>query len=826
MNKLNKSISAPKQYSHRFATNLEYALAYAEIGWHIFPLWNTESEQCRCGDLKCMQATHKAGKHPHGRLVPRGMDEATTDVKIIRKWWTTDPEAGMGVNLKKSGLMAVDIDPRHGGNFTIEQIEARHGAITSDVVQMTQGGGWHRVFAYSGRDELKDLGGGVDIKHNGYIVLEPTLGGQGAYSWQELEADPLEGVKPSPMPLNLFNLIRKSVNEKAEAMQGEQVMTAGLFADIESALEFISADPYPLWANYALALYPYGEDGFSLWDKWSQSSDKYDAHEAHKKWRACRNTQGKITYRTILHEAKMQGWINPHNSTTESNLSYFDTGADTATEDLEWQAVISLDEAALPAWPCEIFPVEIQHFVNGLAESTETPIEMASMLVLAAISAAVAGKYQVRVKQDYFEPINIWACIALPPANIKTAVQKAINKPIIEWQKEQAINLAPHIKEAESIHATQSEKIKEKRKQIKAVMDDTIEFSKLQKDIVNFEAALPIIPTTPQVLAQDVTTERLGTLMSLNDERMAVMSDEGGIFETMGGRYSGGVPNIDLYLQGHAGGFVQVDRGGRASISLFAPALTIGLAVQPDVLRGITANKSFRGRGLLGRFLYVLPHSLIGYRTGNTSPLSDDIKAAYSRVITALLNLTKNKTGEFTTEPYTLKLKSDAYEVWKAFWDRNEIAMREGGVFSHITDWAGKLSGAVIRIAGLLHCTRYAFDQPAFYAIGKHDVEAAISMAEVLSLHALVAFDLMGADPALDGARQILRWIKREGNSEFTFRDCHHAHKSRYKRAADIQPVIDLLIERHFIRARVAKKVAHRPSRDFEVNPSILSGSL
>lgn len=490
-----------------------------------------------------------------------------------------------------------------------------------------------------------------------------------------------------------------------------------------------------------------------------------------------------------------------------------------------WQEPISLESAKLPPWPGDIFPAEIQLFVNGLAESTETPLEMASMLALSAISASVAGKYQVRVKQDYFEPINIWACIALPPANIKTAVQKAINKPIIEWQKEQAIILAPLIKETESIHATQSEKIKEKRKLIKTVMDDAIEFPKLQKEIANLEAELPIIPTTPQVLAQDVTTERLGTLMSLNDERMAVMSDEGGIFETMGGRYSGGVPNIDLYLQGHAGGFVQVDRGGRASISLFAPALTIGLAVQPDVLRGITANKSFRGRGLLGRFLYVLPHSLIGHRTGNTRPLSDDNKAAYSRVITALLNLTKNKTGEFTTEPYTLKLKSDAYEVWKAFWDRNEIAMREGGVFYHITDWAGKLSGAVIRIAGLLHCSRYAFQQPASYAIGKHDVEAAINMAEVLSMHALTAFDLMGADPALDSARVVLRWIERESKPEFTFRDCHYAHKTRYKRTTDIEPAIDVLIERYLIRPRVAK-VAHRPSRIFEVNPVILKDLL
>ena len=261
----------PQQQRRRFATNLEYALAYAAIGWHVFPLWNTKDGLCRCGDIKCKQSPQKRGKHPHSRLVRSGMAEATTDEKIIRKWWADDPDAGMGVYLKKSGLMAVDIDPRNGGDATIDQLEAQHGAITSDVIQKTQGGGWHRVFSYSGTDDLKDLGGGVDIKHNGYIVLEPTQGGQGAYSWQEAESDTMEGVKPSPIPLNLFNLVRKGKNDKPEGMQGKHEMTAELFADLQSALEFISADPYQTWANYALALYAVGQAGFELWDNWAQT---------------------------------------------------------------------------------------------------------------------------------------------------------------------------------------------------------------------------------------------------------------------------------------------------------------------------------------------------------------------------------------------------------------------------------------------------------------------------------------------------------------------------------------------------------------------------
>jgi len=343
----------------------------------------------------------------------------------------------------------------------------------------------------------------------------------------------------------------------------------------------------------------------------------------------------------------------------------------------------------------------------------------------------------------------------------------------------------------------------------------------LKKEIAQLEAEMPEIPTMPQVWAQDITTEHLGTLMGHNNERMAVMSDEAGIFDILAGRYSGGVPNLDLYLQGHAGSTVKVDRGSRPSIFMQAPTLTMGLSPQPEVLRGLTDNKSFRGRGLLGRFLYALPPSNLGYRTLDTRPLLDDYKARYEGILTAMLNHEMASNAEGEPVAHILKLSSDAQKAWQAFAHKIEAGMREGGTFAHITDWAGKFAGAMARVAALLHITRHAFVKPAEHEISLQDMEAALRMADVLGIHALAVFDLMGADPALDGARHILRWIEREGKHEFSFRDCHYAHKTRYKRTDELEPVIEVLIERHYIRSRVVK-VAHRPSRLFEVNPAIL----
>ena len=487
----------------------------------------------------------------------------------------------------------------------------------------------------------------------------------------------------------------------------------------------------------------------------------------------------------------------------------------------DWQAPISLEASRLPPWPDDVFPYAVQDFVTALSESTETPPELSALMVLSAISAAAQGKYRVRVKQDYFEPVNLWTLCALPPGSRKTAVQNAATAPLSIWERWQKEIIEPEIKKAKADHATITEQINQLRKQAGKAKGS--EFDSLKKEIAELEAELPEIPKVPQVWAQDVTPENLGTIMGENTERMAVLSDESGIFDILAGRYSGGIPNLDLFLQGHAGSPVRVNRGTRPPIFMQNPGLTLGLSPQPEVLRGLTTNPSFRGRGLLGRFLYALPPSNLGYRTLNARPMQDEVKAKYERILTSILNDDGSKDADGNPCPHILKISPDAATAWQAFAHKVEAGMREGGTYAHITDWAGKLPGAVARIAALLHIGRHALNEPAKVEISIEDMSAALRMADALSAHALAVFDLMGADPALDGARVILRWIEREGKEEFTFRDCHYAHKTRYKRAAEIEPAIEVLIERHFIRPRVAK-VSHRPSRIFDVNPVVFRG--
>jgi len=188
-------------------TPLDYALAYAKLGWNVLPVWSVDDHgQCRCGRPN-HEKGHKAGKHPQSDLVPHGHHDATTDEATIRDWWATDPDAGIGIELSTSGLLALDIDPQNGGDESLRALEAEHGVLHSDCTAVTQGGGEHRLFsADSTLSYPGTLGAGLDLKHHGYICVAPTSGPSGIYQW-EAGRSPLSKsnpAQPSPLPASLL----------------------------------------------------------------------------------------------------------------------------------------------------------------------------------------------------------------------------------------------------------------------------------------------------------------------------------------------------------------------------------------------------------------------------------------------------------------------------------------------------------------------------------------------------------------------------------------------------------------------------------------------
>ena len=426
----------------------------------------------------------------------------------------------------------------------------------------------------------------------------------------------------------------------------------------------------------------------------------------------------------------------------------------------------------------------------------------------------------MHITGDYFEPLNSYTLIAMPPGERKSAVTDMFAKPINDYEATQAAAMKSKIDDAISLAATYKKRIEKQRREASKLIGN--DFKNAQKEIRRLEKKIPRIPVCPVVYTNDVTSEKLAELLLEQGEKMAIISDEGGGFEVMAGLYTNGIPNIDIYLKGHSNSPHRVDRkSNKKPIHLKKPSLVMGLAVQPDVLRSIATKPGFSGRGLLARYLYMLPKSNIGYRKIVTEPLDRSAIDLYDRIVTTLLGIKPPKNSETNIrEPYVLRFSKQAQSAYIAYAEEIETYFRRGGRFEQMKKWGNKFVGATIRLAGIYHVVKHFDNEPWEKTIDLDAFERAIRCMDIIADHTKAAFDLMGEDELIERARKIWNWIHRRGKLEFTALECQQSMKSRYKTWAVIKTGLDILVERNYLMDQDPMK---RKGKKYSVNPHALA---
>ena len=158
----------------------ESALRYARSGWLVIPVWPVRSGVCACGN----SCGKNAGKHPLSELVRRGLHDASRNEEVVRRWWDRFPDANVGiVTGAQSGIFAVDVDPKSGGDVSLAELESQHVALPETFTVHTANAGTHRYFKHPGghvRNSVGTVAVGVDIRGDfGYVVAPPSVLGPG-----------------------------------------------------------------------------------------------------------------------------------------------------------------------------------------------------------------------------------------------------------------------------------------------------------------------------------------------------------------------------------------------------------------------------------------------------------------------------------------------------------------------------------------------------------------------------------------------------------------------------------------------------------------------
>jgi len=164
-------------------TMINHALAYAKKGWPVFPVWwPIDTHVCACGERDNCASI---GKHP---ITKNGHTNATTDADQITQWWEQYPSANIGLATgKQSGVSVLDIDQKHYGFQSFQQLLRRYGPPKNPTLTVaTGGGGAHFYWEYNKKHRCKqNIRTGIDVRSTGgYVLVPPSLHEQRCrYRW-------------------------------------------------------------------------------------------------------------------------------------------------------------------------------------------------------------------------------------------------------------------------------------------------------------------------------------------------------------------------------------------------------------------------------------------------------------------------------------------------------------------------------------------------------------------------------------------------------------------------------------------------------------------
>jgi len=491
----------------------------------------------------------------------------------------------------------------------------------------------------------------------------------------------------------------------------------------------------------------------------------------------------------------------------------------------DWPELVPISGPEPESIVPEDFPECVAGIVRAAMDCLEVPCELPALLALGVLATACQKRFQILSAGGHVEPLSLFLLPALNPGERKTAAKNLIVKPIEVFERQLQAAVADELRENESKRQTAFKRIEHLRG-VAAKNTDASEREIAQREIDELERDMPPARYKPQLICDDCTPEHVATLLSRNGERMAVLSDEAGVFDLINGRYSAKGPNLDVFLQSHAGSQVRVDRGSRESILLHNPAMTICCSVQPFVLQELGANRAFKGRGLVARFLFAMPKSRLGFRTLQPKQVPERVESQWSDLVHELLAIPQHHDEFNGPTALTISLSPEAYRIWKQEQRQTEKEMRPGGAWNSETAWSSKFPGALLRVAGVLHCAVCVSQgkSPADVRVTESTMESAARIGRKIKGHTLKVFGEMGLSEDLRFAAKIAEWIRRTGQTEFTKRECSR-HCNSSGSVKQLEGAFGLLTERGWIRPAGVQKASGggggRPSHPFEVNPAV-----
>lgn len=448
----------------------------------------------------------------------------------------------------------------------------------------------------------------------------------------------------------------------------------------------------------------------------------------------------------------------------------------------------------LPSFPTAQLPAVLGEYVTAIAAEIQAPTDLVGPAVLGFVAASIAGKVRVQVRVGWVEPTNLFFVPVADPASRKSAVMAECRVPLDLAEALLQRDLADVVVDSRTKRRILDQRAEALQKKASATGDPAA-IAEAQ-DAARAAEEVVVVPM-PRLTTADATPEALVGLLAEQGGRIAAISSEAGIFDSLTGRY-GSKANLEPILMAHAGDAIVVDRRSRGPENIPRPALTLVASIQPFALREMVERPDFAGRGLLARVLWSLPPDLVGTRKWEAAEAPARVRGRYRNLVSDLA--VKMALRETVV---TLELTEGAYKRLGEYYIEVERRLSAAGDLSRglCRPWGGKLVGAVVRIAGCLHMTGGldALDRK----ISESTVEQALALGEYFRHHATAAL-APADDERTAGAREIVGVLITKKMLTFTVRELQRRVRRPLQKAEELVRLLTYLESLGFVRTRIS----------------------
>lgn len=506
-----------------------------------------------------------------------------------------------------------------------------------------------------------------------------------------------------------------------------------------------------------------------------------------------------------------------------SKIEFIDIPVQDEKPTHEWEQPIKLSDKTVNEFPRGEFPDWIEDFVHEVSNAVQSPLDMSYALAIGVLSISLTRKYQVKLSNVNKVSLNTYTAIIAPSGERKSATFNPFLKPVEDYeqwiQKESADKVAQREAYRSSLEVERKEIENQLKKEYgKAENKSTSKIESLRNDLTELNKELAEHPPIayPLITVGDITPEKFSKTLAEQDETISIASAESTFFSDFGGAYnSTSRPRQEGILGAFSGDSSKVSRVNELSdgVSLRNPLANVLVMIQPTVLEGV--HPDLLERGLLNRFLFFKPKTLVGNRSVDNADIDKGVMDKYNHFIMKMLNL--------PAKDLQLTLSKEAQEVFKSYQEINEHDLREGNSLHDIVGWGNRLPTTVIKIAGLMHLAENIEAVNIPTKIEAHTLMNAIDLSGFLINQTKSVTQMLNVDEVHKIAEKMLSIIttdkKFKGQAHINARELKAKIFGRDNQKFKDE-AINKLADHNYIR-----KYRDGRKKMIEVNPAILTES-